>query len=200
METGEIKVLSLINKELKQQNKKTKFLDAKKILSREQVDAAKIPILFVQLQSGQNGTLTPYPGQGIGKTWLSADGATITLKDGVLIASRGMGDDVMGGKTSMPSWSKIDDSNSFTRSSKYLSGNNQIYAKKFNCHVKKIANRRNINVWGVNFETKFFEEKCSSDEKNIINTYNIDSSGIVRRSRQYHSDTLGYIIIERIDR
>ena len=55
-------------------------------------------------------------------------------------------------------------------------------------------------MWGVNFETAFFEEKCSSNEKKISNTYNIDGSGIVRRSRQYHSETLGYIIIERIDR
>ena len=37
--------------------------------------------------------LTPIPGQGVGQTWLGADGATITLDKGVLKASRGMGND-----------------------------------------------------------------------------------------------------------
>ena len=37
---------------------------------------------------GQNGTLTPYPGKGIGQTWLGADGATITMEQGVLKASK----------------------------------------------------------------------------------------------------------------
>ena len=84
-----------------------RFIDARYLLSREQVDAAKTPVLFVELASGQNGTLTPYPGQGFGQTWLGADGATITLERGILKASRGMGDDLMGSSVSIPPWSKI---------------------------------------------------------------------------------------------
>ena len=30
-----------------------------------------------------------YPGQGVGQTWLGADGATITLEQGILTASEG---------------------------------------------------------------------------------------------------------------
>ena len=66
-----------------------------------------MPVLFVGLTSGQNGILTPYPGQGDGQTWLGADGATITLGKGVLKASRGMGDDLMGSSSFMPPWSNI---------------------------------------------------------------------------------------------
>ena len=84
------------------------FVDARNLLSREQIDAAKIPVLFVELESGQNGTLTPYPGHGLGQTWLGADGATITLERGILKASRGMGDDLMGSSSSMPSWYKLE--------------------------------------------------------------------------------------------
>ena len=36
-------------------------------------------------------------------TWIGVDGATITFEKGILIASRGMGDDVMNGHTEMPS-------------------------------------------------------------------------------------------------
>ena len=107
LETGEIKTLAILGKAFKQSNKSTQLVDSRSLLTRKQIDEAKVPVLFVELQSGQNGTLTPYPGKGIGQTWLGADGATIALDRGVLIASRGMGDDLMGSFSSMPHWSKI---------------------------------------------------------------------------------------------
>ena len=72
----EIKTFNFIKDAIKQQNHKKVFLDSRKILNRKQIDEAKIPILFVELNTGQNGTLTQYPGQGIGQTWLGADSAT----------------------------------------------------------------------------------------------------------------------------
>ena len=94
LETGEIKTLHLLQKVFQQSSRPKRFIDARDVLSREQVDAAKTPVLFVELPSGQNGTLTPYPGQSQGQTWLGADGATITTDRGILKASRGMGDDL----------------------------------------------------------------------------------------------------------
>ena len=96
METGEIRTLQLLKKAFDSSNKPKRFMDARNLINREQIDAANMPVLFVELESGQNGTLTPYPGQGVGQTWLGADGATVTLNRGVLKASRGMGDDLMG--------------------------------------------------------------------------------------------------------
>ena len=106
-ETGEIRTLQLLKKAFNSSNKPKQFIDARSLINRQQIDAANIPVLFVELASGQNGTLTPYPGQGIGQTWLGADGATITLERGILKASRGMGDDLMGSSSSMPSRSNV---------------------------------------------------------------------------------------------
>ena len=106
MKTGEIKNLQLLKQAFENRSDSKIFIQSRDLLSREQIDAAKTPVLFVELASGQNGTLTPYPGQGIGQTWLGADGATVTLQRGVLKASRGMGDDLMG-SFMMPPWSKI---------------------------------------------------------------------------------------------
>ena len=70
LETGEIKTLSLLQQAFQQQNQAKQFVDARTLINRKQIDEAKVPVLFVELPSGQNGTLTPYPGQGIGQTWL----------------------------------------------------------------------------------------------------------------------------------
>ena len=40
-----------------------------------------------RVNSGQNGTLTLYPGESFGQTWL-ADGATITLDRGIIKGSK----------------------------------------------------------------------------------------------------------------
>ena len=153
------------------------------------------------MASGQNGTLTPYPGQGDGQTWLGADGATITLERGILKASRGMGDDLMGSSSSMPVWSNINKKTEiYSRELNHITGNNKISKRIFNCDIEKTSSEEIIKIWDINFKVDKFEEKCSTEALNFKNTYQVDTQGIVRRSTQYHSETLGSILIERLDR
>ena len=201
LETGEIKVLQLLKEAAKQNNNSHRFIDARTLLSRQQIDAVKTPIIFVQLFSGQNGTLIPYPGQGIGQTWLGADGATITLERGILKASRGMGDDLMGSSSSMPPWSILNyEIKSYRRELKHLTGNNKISKRVFSCDIEKTSSEEQIEIWDINFEVANFEEQCFNSSFTFKNNYQVDARGIVRRSLQYHSDTIGYITIERLDR
>ena len=200
LETGEIRTFQVIKDSLEQASKQKQFVSAKKLISRNQIDAANIPVLFIELSSGQNGTLTPYPGKGVGQTWLGADGATVTLDKGILKASRGMGDDVMGGEIFIPPWAKIKKSAEYKRRISFLNGNNQIQSKTFKCKMTKIDDRIIINIWTVDFEVVLYEEHCSGNRGEIKNEYYLDRSNIVRKSKQYHSETVGYITIERLDR
>jgi len=200
-ETGEIKTLQVLKQAFEKRNDPKIFVDSRILLSREKIDAANIPVLFVELKSGQNGTLTPYPGQGIGQTWLGADGATITMERGILKASRGMGDDLMGSYSSMPSWSKIDNGiTTYQRQLIYTSGNNKILKHSLECNIEKSNRQEVIEIWDINFFVTKFKENCGNNEFEIKNTYYVDDQEIVRRASQYHSETLGYIFIERLDR
>ena len=201
LETGEIKTLAIISQAFKHSNKQRSFVDSRSLLTRKQIDEAKVPVLFVELQSGQNGTLTPYPGQSVGQTWLGADGATITLERGVLKASRGMGDDLMGSSSSMPYWSNINKkTGSYSRELNHITGNNKISKHVFSCVIEKTSIDEQIEIWDINFKVDRFEENCSDGSFEFKNTYQIDARGIVRRSSQFHSETLGPILIERLDR
>lgn len=200
LETGNIKTLHLLKDAVLQLNNKNLFIDSRNLISRSQIDAAAMPVIFVELETGQNGTLTPYPGKGVGKTWLGADGATVTLDRGILKATRGMGDDLMGSYSDFPSWTKVDtDITSYSKKVSHLSGNNKIYEKSFKCKIKK-NNIETIKIWNVAFLTTKFNESCTYKREKINNIFYVDDKGIVRRSRQYHSETLGYITIERLDR
>ena len=200
-ETGEIRTLQLLKKAFDSSRKPKQFINARNLINRDQIDAANMPVLFVELASGQNGTLTPYPGQGDGQTWLGADGATITLERGILKASRGMGDDLMGSSSSMPSWSKINKKTEiYSRELNHLNGNNRISKRIFNCNIEKTSSGNLIKIWDINFKVDKFEESCSDGSLMFNNTYQVDTQGIVRRSTQHHSKTLGSILIERLDR
>ena len=201
LETGAIKTLQMLKSVVDESKSPKMFVDARKLLSREQIDDAKIAVLFVELGSGQNGTLTPYPGHGVGQTWLGADGATITLERGILKASRGMGDDLMGSTSSMPSWNKMGKSGKpYTRKISYLAGNNKLKAYTLECKIQQINKKERIKIWDVEFPVTKYTEKCTHKGTFITNTYYVDNKGIVRKSLQYHSETIGYIIIERLDR
>ena len=67
---------------------------------REKIDQSQVPILFAELETGQNGTLYKYPDEGVNSTtWIGVDGATITLQM-ALDCDRNMGHDLMGSKAS----------------------------------------------------------------------------------------------------
>ena len=201
LETGEIKIFSIFEQAVQDSNQPQQFIDARLLLNRKQIDKAKVPVLFVELPSGQNGTLTPYPGRGVGQTWLGADGATLTLQMGVLKASRGMGDDLMGSTSSMPVWSKIKNKQQkYSRSLNFVTGNNKISKRVFSCFIQKTNKNELIEIWGVKFKVARFEENCQNKGLTFNNSYYVDTQGIVRRSFQYHSDTIGYIFMERLDR
>ena len=201
LESGEINAIKLLRQALSKTDQSSTFVDSRNLLSRKQIDAANMPVLFVELASGQNGTLTLYPGQGIGQTWLGADGATITLDRGVLKASRGMGDDLMGSSSSMPPWSKINyKTENYSRKLSQITGNNKISKLVFNCSIEKTSIGELIEIWDVQFKVAKFEEMCFNREHSFKNIYQVDSQGIIRRSFQYHSDTLGSIMLERLDR
>ena len=200
-ETGEIRTLKLLKQAFDSSKKPKQFINARNLVNRKQIDAANMPVLFVELSSGQNGTLTPYPGLGVGQTWLGADGATITLEKGILKASRGMGDDLMGSSSSMPVWSNINKkTENYNRELNHITGNNRISRRIFNCDIEKTSSRDIVKIWEVNFKVDRFEENCFDGSFAFKNTYQVDARGIVRRSSQYHSETLGSILIERLDR
>lgn len=200
-ETGEIKTLQLFKNVFSQSNKSKIFVDARDLLNRKQIDAANTAVLFVELETGQNGTLTPYPGKGVGKIWLGADGATITLDQGILKASRGMGTDLMGSSSTFPPWKNISSNGAiYSRELSYLDGKNKIYRLTLDCKIKKYETQEKLEIWGVVFLATKYEENCHSLEQTIKNIYYLDAQEIVRKSLQFHSQRIGYISTERLDR
>ena len=200
LETGETKVLKIIKDKMETPSGATAYIDARKLVSREILDSVGVPILFVEIDRGQNGTLSQYPGEGIGQTWLAVDGSTITLENGILKATRGMGDDLMGSEISDEiNWIDLDDV-SYERRMAYLRLDNKTLINEYTCTLTDMNRVETINLFDADFSVKHVQETCRGAAGSFVNDYYIDTEGLVRNSRQYQGEKIGYMTIARLDR
>jgi hypothetical protein len=200
LETGETKVLKMIKDKMDAPSGASAYIDARKIVSRDIIDGVGVPILFVEIDRGQNGTMTQYPGEGIGQTWLGVDGSTVTLENGLLKATRGMGDDLMGSDISQEiNWSDADEK-PYERRMRYLRYDNQTLIVGYVCQLADMKSSKTIELFDAEFEVNHFKEACESDLDSFVNDYYIGTDGLVRSSRQYHGNKIGYMTIARLDR
>ena len=200
LETGETKVLKIIKDKMETPSGATAYIDARKLVSREILDSVGVPILFVEIDRGQNGTLSQYPGEGIGQTWLAVDGSTITLENGILKATRGMGDDLMGSEISDEiNWIDLEDV-SYERRMAYLRLDNKTLINEYSCTLAEMNSMETINLFDAEFSVKHVQETCLGAAGSFVNDYYIDTEGLVRNSRQYQGEKIGYMTIARLDR
>ena len=106
----------------------------------------------------------------------------------------------MGAHSYIPSWSKIGQSKEYSRNINYLNGNNQIYTRVFKCSIEKGSSTSLLKIWEVQFDTTVYTENCIDTVGEITNIYYLDKKWIVRKSFQFHSETLGYLVTERLDK
>ena len=86
------------------------------------------------------------------------------MYQGVLTATRGMGNDLIGSSSSMPEWSKIGyDERSYKRELSYISGNNRIVNIRLSATSKKNNQKELIKIWELSFFVTVFEENCDSN-------------------------------------
>ena len=200
LETGETKVLKIIKDKLDAPSGATAYIDARKVVSRDIIDGVGVPILFVEIDRGQNGTMTQYPGVGVGQTWLGVDGSTVTLDNGLLKATRGMGDDLMGSEISLAiNWSDLEDV-PYERQMAYLRLDNKTFIDEYTCTLTDMNSRDTINLFDADFSVKHVQETCRGAAGSFVNDYYIDTEGLVRNSRQYQGEKIGYMTIARLDR
>lgn len=145
------------------------------------------PVLLVSIPSlGTAAALTRTSVNNGVETFLTADGISISLQDGLVVATRGLGFDLMTADVSEVSQALRGRQPSAVRIHRYLDGENQLVARSFMC--------RYTNPIGQGTQ-----ERCTSRFGIIKNTYIVDNTGSFSGSRQWISPQIGDMRIERRD-
>ena len=117
--------------------------------------------------------------QGV-DTYLTADGVSISLRDGIVVATRGFGFDLMTAEISETLAALKQGSTSAVRIHRYLDGENHTDLRSFVCDVTV---QRNLSA----------VEICHSATFSFENSYNFNDNGFIVESRQWVSSEIGYV-------
>ena len=166
-------------------------------LNREQIEAAPVDLLRVSyIDFGATAVLVR-AGDNAGKTtWLSGDGRGATFKGGLLIGTRGLGDDLMGADIDA-AIASLNGGGNHLRTLDFLNGLSQIERVQFSC-TTTVEGSEELTIFERTYQTSIIEELCNSDIGAFKNTYWRDANGVIWQSRQFISVGAGYLGYQRL--
>lgn len=134
--------------------------------------------------------------QGV-RLWASADQRGFYFRSGVLVATRGLGGDLMQADVG-PSLALVRarKSGSAQRVHRYLTGDNQTDLRRLSCTIAPLG-REAVQYAAMSAQTVKMRETCEGGQTRFENLYWVTGSGKIVRSLQWQGDLGG--MIEFID-
>lgn len=152
--------------------------------------------LAVLEQRGVTAILTRIETNGAYGTWASSDRRSITIREGMVTATRGLGNDLMssdaGGLAALIAARR---EGSGVRKQRYLDGENHTVEVIAECSVER-AGGKQIKAGAVNTRATTMVESCSAGETRFQNSYDVDSRGFSVATRQWLGPVVGYVRIQ----
>jgi hypothetical protein len=167
-------------------------------ITPDAIAAATEPLLFVEVpETGQQTIMSLKGRNGNVETWSSADGLSISLDDGVLVATRGFGHDLMGADISGTLNALRGGPQNYERFASYLSANNTAMVESFTCEIIA-APTTLIQSFGRVVYGSLWTETCMQLGIVIVSDYFVDSQNVWRTS-QWFSPQRSPLTIERLN-
>lgn len=130
------------------------------------------------------------------ETWSSLDHKTLSFRDSILVATRGLGEDLM--SASVPDSGLLRTAGqSYQRVHIVLNGEDQPVSLRFNCSVND-QGAESITVVERAYSTQHMRENCTGPSGSFSNDFWFQSGGKLRKSRQWISNSVGYVVIEHL--
>lgn len=162
-------------------------------LSRDALEQSDLELaLFAVVASDAIATTQLVGDNGHRRTWAAMDGVSVTLDRGVIVATRGLGDDIMGSDVSEVVHALRQRGGSATRLVDFLDGNDQIVRRAYICDISAGADET-VTIIGRSYRTTVMTEQCRSATDSFENTYWMDRNGGVWQSRQWVSPLVGFL-------
>lgn len=168
------------------------------LLRQAGVERLDQPLILADLPSqGTAATLLPAGRNGDVVTWQAGGGAQISLDRGVVVATRGLGFDLMSADASA-TVARLHGSASgasYERFASYMDGENETVFAALVCEMQP-RGRQVLPLLSSRYEVLFIEETCALPDATMTNYYWRQPDGTIRKSRQWVGPEIGYIEIE----
>lgn len=133
------------------------------------------------------------------QTWLSADGATLTLKQGFLTSTNGFGAGLAGSRLQQSTALVLAGHGGIaTRFHSFLNGNDQIIQNAYECEIS-VLGRETVFLRGQPISARKLEERCYGVAENFTNTYWLRRDApVVLQSSQWTGSFLGNLFMKAV--
>lgn len=164
-------------------------------VGRKELAAAGQPILRVKSQAlGQGAFLTMVDTKGDVVTWTAQGQANFSLRDGVLIQTRGVMFDLMSAQA--PSVAQLKGGEPYQRIYYFLGPDDAGTRRTYDCTVATVG-RETIEIVEKSHDTLHVTETCTRPNSTLTNDFWIEGD-MIRKSRQWASAGVAYLEFEQV--
>jgi hypothetical protein len=135
---------------------------------------------------GSNGART---------TWIGASGISVTIEEGVVVATRGLPRDLMGADARQTVNAIQQGGGTSVRVHDFLTDQDQITQYRLECTIE-IKGAEPVNRLGQSIPAIRFEELCRGEGLTLTNVYWMDANRSIIRSLQAVSPDAGYLQLD----
>lgn len=141
---------------------------------------------------GLSGTARQVIDNGVSKSFSGPAGFTYTLRDGMLVSTRGLGPDLMAADARQSRAALRAGGGQAVRVHETLDGLDRIERAEFNCTVS-LQGTETVNLGTRQVSARRFDEECRGTGLIFTNYYWLDAAGEIVSSRQFVSQSVAYL-------
>lgn len=162
----------------------------------DQVDSPALQLDFEQ--EGARAITYLSAVRGDVEIWRAIEESTWSLKDGVLIQTRGTTEDLMSSNAGIVFQAFRNGQANGQRRYTFLTGDFVEDRRIFDCTIRRVG-AQTLNVVERNYSTIRYDETCTDGSTTFTNSYWRDAGGsTMRRSEQWAGPFLGQVIFTRL--
>ena len=165
--------------------------------ARAEIEKAGVPVLRATIPNlGADRFLTIFDQKGDVVTWKTTDGSTFSLRNGILIQTRGLGPDLM--SSNVPTVGQLlQNGGTHQRQYFFLGADDQTTRRTYECTVT-VVGKEEIEIFEKKHQVTRATEECTRQQSGkLTNEFWIEGQ-TVRQSRQWASALTGYIEFQRV--
>lgn len=163
-------------------------------------DVVEAPEDFILVQVASRdiaGLARVVNANGAVATWVGESGYSLTFDDDLLVATRGLGDDLIAANTAGVRAAVRAGSGTTERQHDYIDARDRIRTETYECVIAN-AGPEEVNL-GIRSETLTkLTETCRNDRIQFENLYFVDNAGTIIATRQFVSQTVAYLRNNRL--
>lgn len=166
-------------------------------LTRAALSRVATPVDLVTIErTGATGLIARIGTNAGVETWSSADDKTLSFRGGVLVATRGLGADLM--SADVPALARLAAAQgTHGRTHVTLTGDEQPIRATYACVLRPLGTE-SVVIVERSMALRRVQETCSGREGSFANDYWFDGRGILWQSRQWTGRILGHVMIRRL--